>query len=227
LTYPGLADAAANAALASPLLPSEVAEAMKNGVCPSDQAFDRFLPERLQLISARYWTPVRVAMCAAAWLDELEIQSVVDIGSGPGKFCLVAALASRCAFLGIEQRHDLVAVARKLAKLFHLQHRVSFIEDTFGDAPPPHAAAYYFYNPFVESMLDEDGWLDETVEHSEARHARDLLAAEHWLGQAPLGTYVLTYNGIGSELPHCYDELRADSSFPCPLRLWQRTSRRW
>lgn len=217
----------ANAALASVLLASEVAEAVKSGVCPPDQAFDRFLPERLQLISARYWTPVRVAMCAGAWLDELKIRSIVDIGSGPGKFCLVAALASRCAFLGIEQRHDLVAVGRRLTKLYHLQHRVAFIEDTFGDAPPPRAEAYYFYNPFVESMVDEDGWLDETVEHSEARHARDLLAVEHWLGQAPLGTYVLTYNGIGSELPHCYDEVRTDSSFPCPLRLWQRTSRRW
>jgi SAM-dependent methyltransferase len=217
----------ASAALASPLLASEVVEAVKSGVCPSDQAFDRFLPERLQLISARYWTPVGVAMCAGRWLDELKIRSVVDIGSGSGKFCLVAALASRCAFLGVEQRHDLVAVARKLAKLYHLQHRVAFIEDTFGDAPPPGAEAYYFYNPFVESMVDEDGWLDDTVEHSEARHARDLLAVEHWLGQAPLGTYVLTYNGIGSELPHCYDEVRTDLTFLCPLRLWQRTSRRW
>jgi SAM-dependent methyltransferase len=210
----------------SNLLASEVAEAVSSGNSPSDQAFDRFMPERLQLVSARYWTPVRVAMRAAAWLDELNVRSVVDIGSGPGKFCLIAALASRCAFLGVEQRHELVAVARSLAKLYHLQHRVSFIEDTFGDGPPPHADAYYFYNPFVESVLDEDAWLDESVEHGEARHVRDLLAAEHWLGQAPLGTYVLTCNGIGSELPHCYDEMRADLSFACPLRLWRRTSRR-
>jgi hypothetical protein len=223
----GGAAADVNVAYPSHLLASELAEAIKGGRCPSEQAFDRFMPERLQLVSARYWTPVRVAMRAAEWLDELNVRLVVDIGAGPGKFCLVAALASRCAFLGIEQRSDLVAVARGLAKLYHLQHRVSFLEDTFGDGPPPHADAYYFYNPFVESVLNEDAWLDEAVEHGESRHARDLLAAEHWLGQAPLGTYVLTYNGMGSELPHCYDEIRADSSFTCPLRLWRRTSRRW
>lgn len=226
MTDRDLGSPVANAPWASPLLPSEVAEAVKSGVCPPDHAFDRFLPERLQLVSGRYWTPVRVAMRAATWLDEPKVRSVVDIGSGPGKFCLVAALASRCAFLGIEQRDELVSVARSLTKLYHLQHRVSFIEDRFGDAPPPHADAYYFYNPFAESALDEQAWLDDAVEHGEARHARELLAAEHWLGQAPVGTHVLTYNGLGSELPHCYAEIRAELRFPCPLRLWRKTSRR-
>ena len=45
----------------------------------------------------------------------VDVQSVVDIGSGAGKFCVAAALGSGCRFTGLEQRPRLVAAARTLA----------------------------------------------------------------------------------------------------------------
>ena len=202
--------------------PWKVADALRRGVGASDREFDRFLPARLTAVSARYWTPLEVAARAAAWLDEFEIRSLVDVGSGAGKFCVATALMSRCAFLGIEHRKDLVATAQALAEVFGVQSRVSFIEETFGDAPLPNAECYYFYNPFLEAMLGRSEWLDDHVEHSECRYDREILAVEHWLGQAPVGTYVLTYKGLGSELPRSYREIRADQTFRCNLRLYRK-----
>jgi hypothetical protein len=207
-------------------LPWEIGDALRSGNLPTDSEFDRFLPRQLRLVSTRYWTPVRVAARAAAWLDELQIRSMVDVGSGAGKFCVAAALMSRCAFLGIEHRKELVATARALADVYGVRARVSFLEETFGDAPLPFAEAYYFYNPFVESALGPEAWLDENVEHGACRHDRDLLAVEHWLGQAPTGTYVMTYNGIGTELPRGYRQIRVDGSLPCVLRLYRKTADR-
>jgi hypothetical protein len=207
--------------------PWEVADALRRGDGASDREFDRFLPPRLGAISARYWTPLRVAVRAAAWLDELNIRSLVDIGSGAGKFCVATAIMSRCNFLGIEHRKDLVATARALAEVFGVQARVSFLEETFGDAPLPNAECYYFYNPFLEAMLEPEAWLDNHVEHGECRYDRELLAVEHWLSQAPVGTYVLTYNGLGTDLPRTFTEIRQDQSFPCNLRLYRKAVARW
>jgi len=195
---------------------------LRRGDCTSDREFDRFLPHRLGVVSARYWTPLRVAVRAAAWLDELNIRSLVDVGSGAGKFCVATAIMSRCNFLGIEHRKDLVATARALGQVFGVQARVSFLEETFGDAPLPDAECYYFYNPFLEAMLEPEAWLDDHVEHGECRYDREVLAVEHWLSEAPVGTYVMTYNGLGTELPRAFTELRSDQSFPCNLRLYRK-----
>lgn len=211
----------------SPPSPWEVADALRRGDCASDREFDRFMPPRLAVVSARYWTPLRVAVRAAAWLDELNIRSLVDIGSGAGKFCVATAIMSRCTFLGLEHRKDLVATARALAEVFGVQARVSFIEETFGDAPLPEAQCYYFFNPFLEAMLEPEAWLDDQVEHGECRYDRELLAVEHWLSQAPVGTYVLTYNGLGTDLPRTFTEIRSDQSFPCNLRLYRKVVDRW
>lgn len=204
-------------------LPCKVADALRRGDPVPDHEFDRFLPQPLQVVSSRYWTPLRVAARAAAWLDELRIRSLVDIGSGAGKFCVAAASMSRSSFLGVEHRPDLVAAARTLAEVFEVQERVAFIEETFGDGPLPSAECYYFYNPFLEAMLEPDSWLDDRVEHGECRYDRELVAVEHWLSQAPVGTYVLTYNGLGTDLPLAYREIRADQGFPCNLRLYRKT----
>jgi hypothetical protein len=211
----------------SPPSPWQVADALRRGDCASDRDFDQFLPARLGVVSARYWTPLRVAVRAATWLDECNVRSLVDIGSGAGKFCVAAAIMSRCSFLGIEHRRDLVATARTLAEVFGVQARVSFIEETFGDAPLPDAECYYFYNPFLEAMLEPEDWFDDRVEHGEHRYDRELLAVEHWLSQASVGTYVLTYNGLGTDLPRTFTEIRRDQSFPCNLRLYRKVVARW
>jgi SAM-dependent methyltransferase len=212
--------------IASEVSPQRVAKAIRTGTCPTDRAFDRFLPDELRIVSGQYWTPLVVAMRAAEWLDDLNIQTVVDIGSGAGKFCVAAALAGHCNFTGLEQRPRLVSAARALARLFEVEDRVGFLEGALGETPVPDADAYYLFNPFGENIFGPEDHLDEDVELSFDRYERDIGTVRDLLRRAPVGTYVLTYNGFGGQPPLGYQEIRIDRELPNVLRMWKKTSSR-
>ena len=195
---------------------------LRTGGCPTDRAFDRFLPDELRVVSGQYWTPMVVVKRAAEWLDDLEVRTVVDIGSGAGKFCVAAALAGQCRFTGLEQRPRLVASARALARLFDVDDRVSFREGALGDIATPLADAYYLYNPFGEYRFCAKSRLDQEVEPNDERYARDIAAVQNLLQRARFGTCVLTYNGFGGRVPSSYRQIRVDNDMPSELRLWRK-----
>lgn len=203
-------------------LPTRIALSLREGNLPPDRDFDRFLPRRLRQAAPRYWTPLPVVAHAAGWLDELRVRTVVDIGSGTGKFCIAGALLSACHYIGIEQRQELVETARIIARLYGVENRTSFLHESFGEIAPPIADVYYFFNPFGENLFNRRGWLDDSVELGDERFARDLHAARRWLAVAAPGTYVLTYNGMGGKLPASYRLLRVERELPCVLQLWQQ-----
>jgi hypothetical protein len=206
-----------------PLSPEQIASAMRSGTPPEDESFDQHMPAEMRAVSGTYWTPLVVAARAAEWLGELGVESIVDIGSGAGKFCVAAALAGPGRFTGIEHRPRLVAAARALARDFGVEDRVSFVDDVLGEGPVPAADAYYLYNPFGENLFWYGERLDDDVELGEGRFARDVAATEALFQGAPVGTYVLTYNGFGGRLPPDYEALRVDRTLPNMLRLWRKT----
>lgn len=199
-----------------------VAEAIRGGVPPSNEAFDRWLPAELRDVSMEYWTPLPVLCRIAAWLRETRVRTVVDIGAGAGKFCVAASLLVSCRFVGVEQRAPLVDTARALAELFGVSDRVTFLKGDFGVAPTPAADAYYLYNPFGPYDFESERFDQPDVVFSKQTLARDLLAVTHLLSLAPAGTIVITYNGFGGRLPRCYEQLSVDVRFPCALRLWRK-----
>lgn len=214
-------------------LPGDAREALVFEMAPTlrasrrnDVTFDRFLPFDYRFVSRSFWSPLEAVARAARWLDDLEIRTVVDIGSGVGKFCIAGALASRSTFIGIEQRRPLVAVARGIARMLELGGRVRFVEGVFGEVTVPAAACYYFFNPFGESLFRPEDRLDEETEVSQARSLRDIYLAEELLAAAPAGTYVMTYNGFGGALPDDYEIVRSDTDLPCALHL-ARKQRPW
>lgn len=194
------------------------------GRWPTDAAFDALLPTEAREVSDRYWTPVAVAVQAAAWFDQFGIDTVLDVGSGVGKFCVAAALAGRRPrrFLGLEQRPRLVAAARALANRFGLGDRTRFLEGALGDAPVPQAQAYYLFNPFGENVFCAGDPLDRDVELSEERQARDVALVQAVLRESPVGTFLLTYHGFGGTTPAGYDEVAVVGRWPHVLRLWQK-----
>jgi predicted RNA methylase len=162
-------------------------------------------------------------MRVAEWLNQLEVETVVDIGSGAGKFCVAAALAARCNFIGVEQRPRLVHAARELAEIFGVDHRVRFIHGTLSQGAVPEAGAYYLYNPFGENLFGSEDHLDEDVELGKERYQRDIALTESFLEQAPNGTYLIKYNGFGGIVPASYDVVHTDFCLPNLLRMWQKT----
>jgi len=205
---------------ASRVAPQRVADALRTGRCPADRAFDRFLPDSLRIISVQYWTPLVVAKRAAEWFDDLNVRTVVDIGSGAGKFCVAAALAGHCRFTGLEQRPRLVDSARALARLFDVDDRVRFVEGALGTIATPVADTYYLYNPFGEYLFSPHDV--KNGERRDARYARDVAAVQDLLRRARFGTCVLTYNGFGGHVPASYRQIRVDNTLPNALHLWRK-----
>jgi hypothetical protein len=187
-----------------------------------DHGFDRLLPMRLRAASDRFWTPLDAIKRAATWFDQERITSVVDIGSGVGKFCVAGALASSCSFIGIEQRSSLATVARNLARIFAVDDRVSIIDGRFGEIETPAADCYYLYNPFEENLFSAGEALDNDVELTAERFRNDLRCFRALVASLPIGAYILSYNGIAGHMPACLQELRVDRELPAVLRLLQK-----
>lgn len=201
---------------------ARIAETLRARRPLRDAVFDRLLPRDLRLASSQHWSPIEVATRASAWLDSLGVEDLVDIGSGPGKFCVVAALSGRARYVGIEQRERLVLTARNLARTLGVEDRVTFIQGTFGKIPPPEASAYYLYNPFGENLYERSEYLDDHVELTFERYYRDVAHVKRLLYNVRVGTYVMTYNGFGGRVPACFDEVFIDREMPNVLRIWKK-----
>ncbi len=191
----------------------------------ADERFDRLLPARWRAASNQFWTPLDVVKQAVRWWGEVGVRSVVDVGSGVGKFCVAGALMSDCRFTGVEQRGQLCAVARDLAHLFRVDDRVTILEGCFGVAETPVADCYYFYNPFEENLFPPQEALDDDVELSAERFRQELRHFRALVATMPIGTYILSYNGVGGRLPDSLAEVRVDRTLPATLRLLQKVSR--
>jgi hypothetical protein len=149
------------------------------------------------------------------------ITKVADIGSGAGKFCVAGALFSGCDFIGLEQNPSLVVAARDMARLFGVADRVRFVCGALGQASPPVAEAYYFFNPFGDQAWDLNVGGMKGASHDRL-HSGDVDVAEEFLRRAPRGTWVLTYNGFGGRIPETYRLVRIDLGFAGGLRLWRK-----
>lgn len=204
------------------LASTHLTQALGAGLCPPDEAFDQLLPEPVRRLSARYWSPLAVVARAASWFDELGIRTVLDIGAGPGKFCVAAAVACHSHFTGLEHRGDLVACARVLARGLGVSARTHFIHGAVGATRVPNVDAYYLFNPYEENTLPRADCIDEQVELSGERARRDVEATRSLLARAPAGTYVLLYDGFGGGLPAGYGQVRVASELANRLCLWRK-----
>lgn len=199
-----------------------VAAAVRSGRRSANDAFDRFLGTELREVSDRYWTPLPIIRRAADWLRETRAASVIDIGSGAGKFCVAAALLTRCRFVGVEQRAALVRAADSLAATFEVDDRVSFIHGNLGTAASLDGSVYYLFNPFGGYDFGASPFADSGVEFSPEIRRNDIHATAALLSGAPVGTYVITYNGFGGKMPASYEQLDVALNMPGTLRLWKQ-----
>ncbi len=194
----------------------------RHPVC--DGAFDIVYPSWAQKASARFWTPVRVALDAAEMLKEAGAKAVLDVGSGVGKFAVVAQLASGLDMTGVEQRPRLVSAARHAAERYRAS--VKFICDRIEHVDPHVYDAFYFFNPFGENLVGHDERLDDEVTLNRQRFARDVRLVERWLDEAAVGTSLVTYNGFGGRIPTSYELVLAQPAGRHRVRLWTKRSLR-
>ena len=184
-----------------------------------DAKFDRIYPPRVRKLSSVFWTPVHIAAEAARLLVPDAGTRVLDIGCGPGKFCLLGGQLTDGRFTGVEQRADLVAAARKAASDLELDE-IEFLHANVIDVSFAEYDAFYIFNPFEENMI-QGHKIDATVPLSPELFRRYTSHVAAQLAARPIGTQVVTYMGYADEIPSCYE--CESALFRDDLKLWVKT----
>ena len=198
-----------------------VRSALRERTAVRDEDFDLLYPVEVRAASSRFWTPVRVAQRAAELLVGNHAGArVLDVGSGPGKLCLVGALTTSGHFTGIEQRPKLVSAARGAASHLRVESSVSFVQGKLDEIDWSGYDAFYFYNPFMENMYSPDCHYDGTIELSTPRFVRDIAVARRGLRRAREGARVVTYHGLGDELPSPFHLEHSEVAGSDCLEVW-------
>jgi len=190
-----------------------------DGLSVEDEQFDRIYPVEIRDLSWRHWTPIAVARQAARFLVSEPETRVLDLGCGPGKFCIVGALTTTGHFTGVEQRGQLANLARTTIERNQIPN-ADIVHANITDIDLLAYDAFYLFNPFEENLF-KTGTIDSSVRLSEALYAKYTAHVATELARAPLGTRVVTYGGLCEEVPLCYEEQR--SSFGGVLKLWRKT----
>lgn len=184
----------------------------------ADDDFDALLSETPRGRSPRFWSSVRACQAASRLLQEAGAHRVLDVGSGVGKFCVIAALSLHRRVWGLERRSDLVAESRQLAK--SLDADVQIIEGTLESVDSLAFDGFYFFNPFGEYLAVDADRYDQRAPRSLEQHVSDAYTVERWLRAAPVGACLVTYNGLGGRIPTSYQVRKSSLIHDGVLRLW-------
>lgn len=199
----------------------ETIHRLKSGAVVSDDAFDQIYPKSIQKLSRIHWTPVCVAELAARWLIRSPKDSVVDIGSGVGKFCLVGALTTEGSYLGVELEPSLANLSQLLAKTYHIQ-RVKFVCQDINTLDWTSFQGAYLYNPFSQHVKVSTKKIGaEGVDFDQFSQYVSIINTK--LLSQPLGFRVATYCGYGGDRPPSYDLIAVERFGPGYLEVWEKT----
>lgn len=130
-----------------------------------DLEFDKLFPKELQVHSSTHWVPLNIAQFVGKYFFKQKVQSVLDIGSGIGKFCLVASHTSKTQYTGVEIRKNLLNTANRVKINLGLTN-VSFIHENILNHSFSPYDGFFYYNPFCE-QLATDKLIDDSLERSE------------------------------------------------------------
>ncbi len=167
-----------------------------------DERFDRIYPPNIRQLSSVFWTPLAIAAEAAKMLVTAPGTRVLDIGCGPGKFCLVGVSLTEGHFTGVEQRAELVVAATNAATELRLTG-VEFIHANVMEIAFSDYDAFYLFNPFEENMFSGHK-IDSSVPLSATLFKRYTSHVAAELALMPAGTRVVTFMGYADEVPSCY-----------------------
>jgi len=205
--------------------PARVLAALRRRLAVPDRVFDRVYPTSVRRLSSVHWTPVSVALRAAAWLAPEAGARVLDVGSGPGKLCCIGAVARGGSWHGVERDPALVQVANAAAMLLDLQQSTMFSAGEMEAVDWRSFDSLYFYNPFA-AILFGPAPFAKTVRWSML--TEQIARTEAHLAELAIGTRVVTYEGFGGDIPDSYTLTHAELIRDGQLALWikQRSTRR-
>jgi hypothetical protein len=180
-----------------------LANSLRNGELVEDVLVDRIYEGRWREPSEVHWTATQVIQRVVQLLALREGETVLDVGSGVGKFCLVGALASAARFVGVEQRRSLVEVALRAQRRLTVD-RVEFLWGNALDLDWSAFTCIYLFNPFEEHLMPAGSRVDNSMPFSEAGYLASIEAARTKLEKLPVGARVVSFWGYGGERPDSF-----------------------
>jgi tRNA1(Val) A37 N6-methylase TrmN6 len=135
----------------------------------SDEKFNVIVRKELRFLSKVHWTPVDVIDQCVKWLPGKQSLKVLDIGSGIGKFCILASQISPHCFTGVELREDSHLEAVRLQSLLKLEN-VNFLNSNVDQIAFEDYDVFYLFNPFYEQIVNHGTVLNHIKFHKENYH---------------------------------------------------------
>jgi SAM-dependent methyltransferase len=194
-----------------------IATALRNQVEITDGLFDSLFPTGHRFRSHNHWTPVDVARRACTLLAPTPRESVLDVGSGVGKLCLVGALMTGATWVGVESEPLMIRAAEAAVRRLRLGERVRFVHADATAIDWTTYAAIYMFNPFAESLLHA-----RTNAGAHDRFALNIERTRARLASTPIGTRLVTYHGFGGEVPAGFELEHQELARQDRLCLWVR-----
>jgi len=197
-----------------------IIEALRSGFPLTDRQFDKLFSPNARRCSKRHWTPVETAKRAASLLTEGLECKILDVGSGVGKFCIVGALSTPATYFGVEQRKWLVSESNYITQSLPIP-RVHFLSTQMNEIDWGEFDHFYFYNPFYEQIV-ESARIDENVEFATEHYDAYVTWVKMQLAKARTGTKVVTFHGMGGEMPPSYELICRETNADGYLELWEK-----
>lgn len=185
----------------------------------SEHNFCQLFSEPVSELNEMHWAPLKIIQMAARFLAYKPGVRILDIGSGPGKFCLAAAYYQpEALFFGVEQRQNLVDEGRMANEtLGGLPVDLickNFTQLNFGEYD-----AFFFYNSFFENLPGAEK-IDESLSYSKELYDYYSYYLNRKFSVMPAGTRIVTYCSWEDEIPSGY---RAEEShMDGLLKFWIR-----
>lgn len=174
----------------------------------TDEQFNYLYPGPIRLLAPKHWTPLHITQRIVRHLTPAENARILDIGSGVGKFCLMAAWHMPSAFFtGVEQRKGLVSHACTAQAILRLKN-VEFIHGNFTRLDFDNYDHFYFYNSFYENLADTEK-IDDSIAYSPELYDYYSRYLYSRLDERPAGTRLVTYHSLEAEIPPSYHLVEA------------------
>lgn len=183
-----------------------------------DEVYDGQFSQRIKKLSPVHWSPFRVIKVAAAFLSSKPGSQIIDIGSGIGKFCVIAAKHHPdCNFYGIEQRKNLHEIALISKQNSSGAFNMHFMHGNFTELDFSSYDGLYFFNSFAENLYTF-GRIDNSIQYSASLYNYYANYFYKILENKASGTRLVTYHGNENEIPSSY-KLK-ESHFKNQLKMY-------
>ncbi|MDZ4727138.1 MAG: methyltransferase domain-containing protein [Leptospira sp.] len=179
---------------------------IKNGDEISDGEFDKLYPPYFQEISSVQWSPIHICKLVLDLFNLKEEDQLLDVGSGVGKFCFIAAILTKANVTGVEKRKELVQVSNGILKQSKLKN-LNFIHKRMEDLDWNQFSCLYFYNPFYENISPHHR-IDDEIPEGIKKFSENLNVTKQKLSDLKKGTKIVTYHSFGGKMPSSYKKIK-------------------